>query len=114
MSDVNLQVIENPIKLEILSGNEVQILEVGIPGPPGLKGDKGDKGDSGAPGGLGYTHNQAVPNTIWLINHNLGRFPSVTIVDSASAQVFGDTIYISDSVIRLEFSAAFSGTAYLN
>lgn len=63
--------------------------------------------------GDGYTHTQSVPDTTWLVTHNLGRFPSVTVIDSAGTQVVGDTIHVSNMVVRLEFSAAFSGSAYL-
>jgi hypothetical protein len=42
------------------------------------------------------------------------KFPSVTIVDSAETVVYGDVEYISLTEIRVTFSAAFGGKAYLN
>jgi hypothetical protein len=57
---------------------------------------------------------QGVASAIWLINHNLHRRPSVTIVDSTWRQVHGQVEYLDDETIRLTFSAAFSGEAYLN
>jgi hypothetical protein len=75
---------------------------------------RGIPGRDGVGNGTSYTYQQSVPNTIWTIPHNLGRYPSVTVVDSAGSQVYGDAIYVSSMIIRLEFSAAFSGTAYLN
>lgn len=89
----------------------------GLQGIPGVKGDKGDRGDQGIPGAAGgtsFVFDQAVPTSTWLITHNLGRYPSITVVDSAGSQVYGDAVYISDLVVRVEFSAAFSGKAYLN
>jgi hypothetical protein len=54
-----------------------------------------------------YIFTQSVPATTWTIDHNLGRFPSVTIVDSAGTQVFGDVQYTSNTQVVLTFSAVF-------
>lgn len=95
---------------------EMFVLAAGAQGPAGPKGDTGDQGPQGLPGlaGASYTHAQAVPDTTWTINHNLGRFPSVTIVDSAGSVVTGTVEYVSNNTIVLYFSAAFGGSAYLN
>ena len=49
----------------------------------------------------------------WVVTHELGGKPSVTIVDSADTHVFGELTYNSNSQITVTFSAAFSGKAYL-
>ena len=61
-----------------------------------------------------YIHNQLAPSTEWLITHNLGKKPAVTVVDSADEVIIGDVIYLDDNRVRLRFSAGFSGKAYLN
>lgn len=61
-----------------------------------------------------HTHEQLNANNSWLVSHNLNRYPSVTITDSAGSVVVGNVTYISPTQICLDFSAAFSGTAYLN
>ena len=61
-----------------------------------------------------YTHNQASPSSSWTITHNLGRRPSVTIVDSAGNVQIGEVLYNSDNQITVTFAAAFGGYAYLN
>lgn len=61
-----------------------------------------------------YIHDQMIPASIWTINHNLNQEPSVTVVDSGGTVVFGEVIYLNNNIIRLEFSAGFSGKAYLN
>jgi len=61
-----------------------------------------------------YVHTQSVPSATWTINHNLGRKPSVTIVDSSEKVVFGDITYVTDNQLTVSFSAAFGGKAYLN
>ncbi|EGW39152.1 hypothetical protein [Desulfosporosinus sp. OT] len=61
-----------------------------------------------------YIHQQISPAQVWIISHNLGRFPAVTIVDSAGSIVLGDIEYISVQRVQISFTAAFAGKAYLN
>jgi hypothetical protein len=58
-------------------------------------------------------HVQEVPVETWNITHDLLGYPAVTIVDSASTVVIGEVSYISTSQIRVDFTAPFSGYAYL-
>ena len=60
-----------------------------------------------------YVFDQQAASATWVITHNLGGRPSVTIVDSADTHVFGEVQYNSDTQITVMFSAAFSGKAYL-
>ena len=85
-------------------------------GAQGPAGPKGDQGLQGLPGlaGASYEHLQAIPAATWTINHGLGRFPSVTVVDSAGSVVVGNIEYVSNNTVVLYFSAAFGGSAYLN
>ena len=59
-----------------------------------------------------YTQNLAA--TTWTINHNLGKYCSVTVVDTNNDVIFGEVHYNSPNQIVLTFTAAFSGKAYLN
>jgi hypothetical protein len=63
-----------------------------------------------------YRHVQNIPNTVWAIQHNMNKFPSVTIFDSSNAhiQVYGDVEYIDVNTVQLSFSVPFGGEAYLN
>lgn len=61
-----------------------------------------------------YKHNQTTTAATWTINHNLEKFPSVTVVDSSGRKVLGEIQYPDDNTVILTFSAAFSGSAYLN
>lgn len=60
-----------------------------------------------------HVHVQQTPSSTWTINHTLGGFPSVTVVDSANTVVYGMVTYVSKSQVVLTFSAPFSGSAYL-
>jgi hypothetical protein len=61
-----------------------------------------------------YTHNQMQASSVWDIVHNMGKMPSVTVVDSGDNMVFGEVQYISMNELVVSFSSAFSGKAYLN
>lgn len=61
-----------------------------------------------------YTHIQGEASDVWMIEHNMGRYPSVTVVDSAGSAVFGDVTYTNENQLTVTFSVAFSGKAYLN
>ena len=74
----------------------------GVPGPPGASGD------------LNAVHQQAFALAVWQVTHNLGKRPSVTVVDSAGDAVEGSVRYLDDNRLTITFSAAFSGSAYLN
>jgi len=70
----------------------------------GLKGG-GDKN---------YVHVQNNPSATWTASHNLGKKPSVIVVDSADEVVYGEIEYIDDNTVTLTFVGAFSGKAYFN
>jgi hypothetical protein len=61
-----------------------------------------------------YTHEQTSASEVWDITHNLRKYPSVTVVDSAESVVFGDVEYLTVNTARVTFTGAFSGRAYLN
>lgn len=61
-----------------------------------------------------YVHKQEASSTLWTVNHNLGKFPSVTVIDSAGSMVIGEIKYLNANSLTIEFSSQFSGTAYLN
>ncbi len=74
-------------------------------------------GYSSGGGGTGdatYTFTQSVPAAVWEIHHSLGKCPAVTIVDSSGSMVMGEASYIDRNTVKLSFSGAFSGIAYLN
>jgi len=61
-----------------------------------------------------FIFTQGTPSTSWVIQHNLGKFPSITVVDTADTVVIGDYNYTDDNNVTLTFSAGFAGKAYLN
>ena len=61
-----------------------------------------------------YTHSQSSAASTWSITHSLGKFPSVTVIDSSNNVVLGKVTYTNNNALTVNFTAAFSGTAYLN
>ena len=61
-----------------------------------------------------FVFTQNATATVWNIQHNLGKFPSITVIDSGNTVVTGEYTYIDNNNVQLNFSAAFSGKAYLN
>ena len=61
-----------------------------------------------------YIHEQGIASDTWIINHNLNKKPSITIVDSADNVVEGAEKYIDNNTIEIYFNGAFKGKAYLN
>ena len=65
-------------------------------------------------GDITFTHNQGQASTTWVVIHNLGRFPSVTIVTDSNVVVIGDITYNSKNKLTIALASADSGKAYLN
>jgi hypothetical protein len=61
-----------------------------------------------------FIFDQGVPAATWNITHNLGKFPSVSVVDTANTAGFGAVSYTNDNQLTITFSGAFAGKAYLN
>lgn len=61
-----------------------------------------------------YVHNQIAASMTWTINHNLNKYPSVVIVDTAGTLVIGEVNYTSLNQVVVTFTALFSGQAYCN
>jgi hypothetical protein len=63
---------------------------------------------------VAYIHTQNLAATVWVVTHNLDKFPSVTVVDSGGNFVETDVVYIDPNTVNVVLSYAISGKAYLN
>ena len=61
-----------------------------------------------------YSQCFSTPFQKWTITHNLGKYPSVTVVDNNNVIVVGDVDYLSTNVIEITFADMFSGCSFLN
>ena len=65
-------------------------------------------------GRVSYIHTQGVSSSTWVINHNLGFNPNLTVQDSAGTIYEGEITYTNLVSLTVTFSSAFSGKAYLS
>jgi hypothetical protein len=141
--EIKLDVDSKPsdILLTLKSLPDVIVLPTsGLTGPPGPQGEQGIPGrdgpigpsgptgaDSTVPGPIGpegppgpsgaettYIFTQVTASVTWNIVHNLGRYPSVTVVDTGNSEIIPNVFYVSADELTLSFGAATSGKAYLN
>ena len=97
-----------------------QVIDITLlPGVPGQRGPAGPTGATGAtgpqgPSGQSFTYTPADARTTWIIAHNLGFNPNVTVSDSVGTEYFGQISYTNSNSLTLTFSQAVYGTAYLS
>jgi hypothetical protein len=61
-----------------------------------------------------FVYTQNTPAVLWTIQHNLNKFPSVSVVNINNILMYGQVTYIDANNLIIEFSAGFSGKAYMN
>tara|TARA_R100000908_G_scaffold64452_1_gene48427 strand:- start:893 stop:1579 length:687 start_codon:yes stop_codon:yes gene_type:complete len=107
----------NSLILETVSGNYLMNLTF-VSGNGGLQFLQyysiAKEPEQSGSGDKTFVYEQGLPASTWVITHDLEKFPSVTVVDSANSTVEGGITYNNENELTLTFSAAFSGKAYLN
>lgn len=61
-----------------------------------------------------FVFTQDTPANPWIINHNLNKFPSATMVLSTGQVGIADVVYIDENNLTINFSGDESGKAYMN
>jgi len=123
---VSLLGAQGPPGSSIISGEGDPTFDIGVEGdlyidtlnPPKFWGPKEADDWPAAPffsfqSNRRFEYTQASPSSSWTVIHDLGGFPSVSVVDSAKTQVIGEVTYIDDETVQIEFEQPFSGYAYL-
>lgn len=85
----------------------------GIPGPAGAEGAPGKPGPPGA-NGAGYVHSQQSADTQWVVNHNLGVRPSVSVTDTGGAELDAEVLHVSLNQLFILFNTPMAGLARIN
>lgn len=106
MPDAKIYVVDNNVSVNVTETPVV--VELGVTGPQGPQGEGVGLSE------ISYVHNQPIASTTWTINHNLGFYPNITVVDSSGNVVEGSYSYPNETTIIASFSGAFSGKAYLS
>ena len=61
-----------------------------------------------------YVHEQIQSSDSWIVQHNLNKYPAVSVVDTGKNEIVGDIKHIDKNSLIINFSHAFSGMAFLN
>lgn len=61
-----------------------------------------------------YMFVQTVASDTWTITHNLRKYPSVTVTDSAGTVVEGEVNYLDENTVMIKFNGSFAGKAIFN
>lgn len=83
-----------------IDDSEVIIVEGGDRGPPGPSGE-----------GAAFVHTQASALTEWIINHNLGSRPFVTVLSTGGVEVEASVTHVTTNQLRINFATPQAGTA---
>lgn len=81
---------------------EIKIVEAGRQGPPGIAG------------GTVYTHTQIGASAVWTINHNLGRYPAISLLSPGLAEFLGEILHTSINQAIVYLAVPQSGLAQCN
>ncbi len=104
----HIRIIAQTDRIVIDPSDETVSIERG--GPIGPAGPPGQGGQS-----ISYEHTQALSATSWVINHNLGYRPSVTVIESGSGdQLVGRIIFHSAKQLEIQFNQSRGGSAFLS
>lgn len=63
---------------------------------------------------VNHIHKQGVASAEWTVTHNLNKYCSVVVVDSANQIVFPEIVYVDKNTVKIISTGAFSGQAYCN
>lgn len=61
-----------------------------------------------------FVYSPPVAMQVWTIQHNLGKYPSITTVESTGEKMYGREEYLNQDTVQITFLGACTGYAYLN
>lgn len=61
----------------------------------------------------GFNYTQTSPSISWEIEHNLGFYPSVELLDNENMEMEGNVVHVSVNLLRVLFNIPVSGRARL-
>ncbi len=93
--------------LELVGPEDAIYTINGFPEAPPAAGG----GGGGTGGYLEWPQVSAQPT--WVIPHNLGKFPDVTVIDLDGEELWATVVHLSNNVVQIEFSQPTVGKAIL-
>jgi hypothetical protein len=61
-----------------------------------------------------FEYTQSSASNYWEVNHNLGKYCSVMVVDNNGEVIYGNVVYNTKNKLTITFNAQITGKAYLN
>ena len=113
MDTIHIQVNETAETVNLQVNEVPEIVNITVNEVLGKNGIDGAVGPTGPTGGV-FTFVQAIPANPWAVNHALGYYPNVTVVDSSERIVIGDIQYIDINNLTILLCGAFCGKAHLS
>lgn len=89
--------MSNPPVRIVPSAPRVAVVHGGPQGPPGE--------------GAAYVHMQASAAAEWIVNHNLGARPHVTVLSTGGAEIEASVTHVSVNQLLINFAAPQAGSA---
>ena len=112
MSDTSDNAIANRVVKQYIDKTDAALMERIAALELGGGGGSGE--NPSGEGDKNYYHTQGTPAAEWVIEHNLGKYPSVTVVSSAGEEIYCDKTFLSMNKVVLNFGTEISGAAFLN
>lgn len=124
--DIDIHTVGSPVVErvevpEITSLGTVTLVKEGPRGPAGVTGLAGPTGAQGLTGPQGvpgtgsqYTHVQNDADDTWIVEHNLGYNPHVTVMVGDGLNLIGAITYTDVTTLEVAFTAPYAGVAYLS
>lgn len=84
--------------------------------PPGVVFEMAERGPPGPPGSsaASYVHTQTIASNEWVIAHNLGFRPAVTLLTVGGAEFDASIVHESINLARAQLTANLAGVARCN
>jgi hypothetical protein len=102
-------------EVEHTDANTVTVRTTVVPTPGQFTVVCSGPGAAGATSGdLTYVHNQVATASTWNVTHNLGKYPTIAVVDSGNNELVPDVHYIDANNLTVSFGANTSGHVYCN
>lgn len=74
----------------------------------GEKGEQGETGPTGAPG-ANFLHTQSIAADAWVVNHNLGYVPNVTVLSVGGRKMEAEVLNNSVNQLTVYFDSPLTG-----
>ncbi len=71
----------------------------------------GVQGPKGSPGGAYYEHTQSTPATDWVVQHDLGFYPDITMRTTGGLVIEADVHHLSINHAQIRLNTPMAGTA---